>query len=254
MSAINRVNQLSREGMTKNQIIDTLKKEGIAPKDILDALSRSELKTDLNATEQAPDSTIPQSLEGYNQSNLNTQQPPANQGPPQLQQQPQAPAQNQYNPPQNSYEPPLQDFTGGANEYQYQDNNPQDFQGGGGGGYDQGYSRGDSYYQEYEAGGGTDLDTVNDIAEQTFEEKFNPYRKQLDSFSVFMEEAKSRINNINERLTKIEDNLANIQSAIIRRLGEYSEDIKNISKEMHKNQELFTNILDPDAKHKKRHR
>jgi DNA-binding transcriptional MerR regulator len=101
-------------------------------------------------------------------------------------------------------------------------------------------------YQEYQGPQPTtDIETINEIAEQIVEEKTNEIKKQISTFKNINEELKSEIERINKKIDKLESNFNELQVAIIRKVGEYGENIKNISTEVHETQNSFSKILNP---------
>ncbi len=101
------------------------------------------------------------------------------------------------------------------------------------------------YYQEYNSGQPADIETINDIAEQIVEEKNIELKNQISEFTKFRKEIALEVKRMNERLQKVENNFNSLQMAIISKIGDYGNDIKNISKEMYATQDSFSKILDP---------
>jgi hypothetical protein len=101
-------------------------------------------------------------------------------------------------------------------------------------------------YQQYQTPQpATDIETINEIAEQIVEEKTNEIKKQMSSFKNSNEEMKSDLERMSKKLEKLENNFNELQVAILRRIGEYGDNIKNISNEMHETQGSFSKILNP---------
>jgi len=101
------------------------------------------------------------------------------------------------------------------------------------------------YQPEQQSNNFTDVETINDIAEQIIEEKIRGIKKSIVLFKRFQEDAIFEIKRVNQRLTKIEENFSDLQTAILRKIGGYGEDIQNISKEMRATQDSFSKILNP---------
>ena len=101
-------------------------------------------------------------------------------------------------------------------------------------------------YQEYQAPQQqTDIETINEIAEQMVEEKTVELKKTISSFKSYNEETRAEFERITKRLERLENNFGELQVAILRKIGEYGENIKNISSEMHETQDSFSKILNP---------
>ena len=255
---IEQINNMKQQGMQTNQIIQNLKQQGVSPKEINEALSQSEIKSEINnnqnvfptspesnmqpsdaaqpATPAAPQQTTqPAAEQSVQQTPSNTQmQPSIGQ---QMQQQPmqQAPMDNQSMQmpmaPQSTQpvalQPQTQDFS------QYQEYAPEDEYN-----YD---------YPEYQGGGGggADIETINDISSQLIDEKTKHFKKEFSEFTNFKKESHSKLENLDKRLTKLEDTIEDLKMAIIRKIGEYGDDIKHLSKEMKATQDAFAKVVEP---------
>jgi archaellum component FlaC len=208
MAALERVMQLQGEGLSESQIINTLRQEKVSPKEIYDALTQSQIKSELSQTPQVE----------YETNEMN----------PSIIQQ----AKEEY-PTQESYsnssqvepEQPYPEYTEpptSSQEYypQYQEDQPPQQQ-------------------------AADIETINEIAEQIVEEKNVELKKQISEIKNFKEEAKAEIDRLNEKIEKIENNYNELQIAIIRKIGDYGENIKNIASEMHETQNSFSKIINP---------
>ena len=93
---------------------------------------------------------------------------------------------------------------------------------------------------------------MNEIADQITEEKISKIKKDISSFSRFKQDTSAEIDRINKRLEKIESTLHEMQMAILRKIGEYGENINNISKELKATQESFSKLANPIIDHQKR--
>lgn len=111
----------------------------------------------------------------------------------------------------------------------------------------EGYPAQQEYYPQYQEqqSAKTDIETINEITEQIVEEKTAEIKKQISSFKNSVEETKAEFERINRRLEKLENNFNEMQTAILRKIGGYGEDIKNIANEMHETQDSFSKILNP---------
>ena len=259
MGTLEKVMQMRQQGASDSQIIDNLKQGGISPKEINDALSQSQVKTALNneqnyqqenmaAINSQPQGNMPRQegiapvttdisqqqskmmpsmmeSEKYSQTPL---QPPANNFNQQAAQTPNYSPISEQAPPQEM--PQYQETAQNYQEMpQYQEIDPN-------------YSYPEYQYSESPQG---DTETISEIAEQIIDEKTSSFKKQISSFKKFQEEIALDVEKLNERLIKIENSLNEIQSAILGKVGEYGQDIKNIAKEMHSTQNSFSKILNP---------
>lgn len=108
----------------------------------------------------------------------------------------------------------------------------------------------EQYYPEYQPQqqqASASIEAINEITEQIIEEKNSEIKKQLSSLKTFKEESKFEIEKIKEKIDKIENIMNELQLSIIRKIGQYGEDIKNIADEMHSTQESFSKIINPLA-------
>ena len=226
MVILDKITELKKRGISTSQIIQNLKEQGISPREINEALSQSDIKSEIE-TEEQKENVFPGTNESIQQfpeqSDFTEMQPSI--GSRQYQQtqgveeyQPETQTESEYQPQetQNQY----------SSYQQYQ--NPDQYQ-----------------YQEYQPPNATDIETINDLASQILEEKTKNFKKELFLLTKFKKESEEKIKQIDVRLTKIENNFEELQIAIIKKIGGYGEDIKNISNEMHSTQESFSKILNP---------
>jgi len=231
MAILEKVMQMKQQGMDDAQIVGFLRQEGISPKEINDALSQSKIKSALNSGPEVSDN----SLEGYGgsmeQSMMQSgQSGDYGSGPGYSQGSGQSPPEY---PPQQEYVQPIGGEQGQQEEQAqgYSEYSPE-------------YGGGQAY-SEYQPRPEIDLDTINEICEQTVEEKTDKLKKEISSFTKFKEDIDFDVQKMNERLTRIENSFNELQMAILRKIGSYGDDIKNISKEMYATQESFSKMLDP---------
>ncbi|MEK6830969.1 MAG: hypothetical protein AABX77_02975 [Nanoarchaeota archaeon] len=227
MAVLDQIMGMKKQGMSTPQIMQGLKERGITPKEINEALSQSEIKAEIDF-QKFPQDQQTQSLAQQNsaferdsaktegmQPSIGSQQNIQVEN--EVSQEQEMPSEQEY-PQYSEY----QEYSPNQNYQQYQDQ-----------------------YQEYQPPQATDIETINDIALQLIEEKTKLFKKDLDNFSKFKLHSEERIKEIDKRLMKIESTLEELQLAIIRKIGSYGEDIKNISKEIKSTQESFSKILDP---------
>ena len=222
MAALEKIMQMKQQGLADPQIIDSLKQEGVSPKEINEALSQSTIKSELDP--QAPQIPMsptqempPEQMQEapMTQSGMPPQQL-AQEMPPEQQMQPSIMSQEM--PPEQMQEAPMT-----------QPGMPQQM----------------PQYEEYEPQQSTDIETINDIAEQIVEEKTDVIKKQITDFTRFKNELSLEVEKINERLSRIENTFNELQMAILKKIGNYGEDIKNIAKEMHETQDSFSKMVNP---------
>ena len=91
----------------------------------------------------------------------------------------------------------------------------------------------------------SDTGMITEIAEQIVNENLQKTEKQLSEIKRFKIEAGGRINNINERLRRIEVIIDRLQTSIINKIGDYGKDVSDLKKEMETTQDSFSKILNP---------
>jgi len=214
---LDQINQMRRQGMLTSQIVQNLRQQGVSSKEINEALSQSEIKDEIISStistkldDMQPSISSQENYNEYTKDNKN------------------------YNYPTQNQQNVLQPYAQGYSEPQTQEY-PQ---------YNS-YQEGDYSYPEYEQKGGTDIETINDISSQIVEEKIKHFKKEFSNFLNFKKEFESKVENIEKRLTKIEEKFEQIQMAIIRKIGDYGEDIENLSKEIKSTQDSFSKVIDP---------
>lgn len=218
MAALERVMQLREQGLSDSDIIGTLRQEGVSPKEIQESLSQASIKMSIDSSQN-------QQGEVYQDANYGVSG---------MQESPYQEQDTSYTPDYSQEAGYGQEmYPGGEQQMQVE------------GVYPEYYPQEDGGYPEYQPQGSLDVESITEICEQTIEEKTESMRKELSSLKNFKEELSFQVQNMNERLTKIEENIESLQSSIIRKVGIYGEDIKNLAKEMSSTQESFSKILDP---------
>ncbi len=288
MAVLEQVTQMKQKGIPEYQIITSLREQGVSPKEINEALSQSNIKNEVTSQEAQiqPENQInPQNTNtGATQSiSENTQMQPSimstatqNISPPQRnhnpqqipsqqeqpfpqstpqQQYPQSTPQQQY-PQQPVQQPMTQEYSQAQELPPPSPESPPEY-------YPPEQTYSEQQYPEYEEYPQQDygydypehqsIDTINEIADQITEEKISKIKKEISSVSRFKQEASSEIDRINKRLEKIENTLHEMQIAILRKVGEYGENIKNISDELKATQKSFSKLADPIINHKREH-
>ncbi len=197
--------QMKQQGFPESQIIQSLREQGISPREINEALSQSKIKSEI-ATRQEPIVETEYPV----QTNQNMQ--------PSIM------------PSESQTEPSEQD-------YQYQPYPSQ---------YPQTYPQQYSEYQEpYDYYQPSDIETINEVAEQIVEEKTSELKKQISSLAKLKQEILPEIEKVNKRVEKIENTIHELQMAILRKIGEYGENIENISGELRATQDSFSKMINP---------
>jgi hypothetical protein len=228
MAVLEQVMQMKEKGFSESEIAQYLKDNGVDPKEINDALSQSKIKSELTRESAYQEQVFPETYQTnsgeYSQGTQQTSQEYQMQPSIMLNREKQELVQQPMQQVPSSFETSTKPY---EESYQY----PQDSQG--------------EYYPEYSQQ--SDIETMNEIAQQIVEEKNSKIKKQIVILTNFKEEINAEMERINQRLERIENSFDNLQASIIRKIGDYGEDIKNIAKEMHSTQESFSKIINPLA-------
>ncbi len=204
MAILDRVTNMKKEGLSDQEVSNKLLDEGIAPRAINDALNQAQIK---------------KAVEGEQMETNETQD------------------QQTYSPmpEQENYYPPSQPATVSQDYYSQQPQQQQEYypQENYGGGYEEGYSN----------AGNIGTSTIMEVAEQVFEEKIKNIQKQLENLGEFATLSKTKIDNFEKRLEKIESTIETLQIKILERVGSYGQGIDSIKKEMSMMQDTFSKTL-----------
>jgi hypothetical protein len=90
---------------------------------------------------------------------------------------------------------------------------------------------------------GIDTSTIIEISEQVFFEKIQKIQKQVEEISEFKAITESKIENISERVKKIETIIDKLQITILEKVGSYGNNLESIKKEMSMMQNSFGKIV-----------
>ncbi|MBT3397770.1 hypothetical protein HOA55_01155 [archaeon] len=236
MATLDKVMDLQKGGKSETEISKQLQQEGISPSEINDAINQARIKNAVSPPEgQAPgmaanpaqppemqQSIMQAPAQDPNQMVAPEQQAPAVAGP--VTQEMPAPmpaAEGQMQAPM----PPAQE----APQDQYYQETPQAYS-------DQGY---------YAPQQTTDTETISEIAEQVFIEKFEEYKKKTGDVASFKNTIQDKVDDIDERLKRIEDNITKLQQAVIGKIGEFGEDAAAIHKDLDNLHGTVSKLMNP---------
>jgi len=204
MTALERVMQLKKEGRGESEIIATLKAEGVNPMEISDSINQSKIKEAIND---------PNPSEGMSPSIMDENRAPEQAAESPVEETPYSPQETQaYEPQQEQYNP--QQEQSYNNSYS---NQPQ---------YDDGY---DGYDNSASMGS---TDTMIEVAEQVFLEKMKDLTKEIKALTEFRTIFEIKVNDLKQRLERMEKNFDKMQLSILEKVGEYGRGINNVKKEL----------------------
>jgi len=256
MGVLEQVKQMRENKDTDEKIIERLQTQGVSPKAISDAMDQEKIKNAISNQENSeatfpsimktkPSPPKPQAytpktkeLSQDQGEQLYVQEPQKSYQPPEIpmpQKAPEMQAQG-YIPSQESYQPPIQEnYLPPPTQEAYQPQTPE-------------------AYPSYETNASMDSDTTMDIAEQIFLEKIKKTQKQIQELNEFKALTETQLENISQRLKRIEAIVDKMQISIIDKVGSYGKDIHYINKEMEMMQNSFRKIADPLTKKAVKHR
>lgn len=237
MALLEQIVSMRQSGMSDVQIINTLSERGFSPMDINEALSQSKIKaavSDDSGGAEAPEGMEsemkpsimsseagPAYVSAPDQAKIRAQVPAAPMAAG-------APVEISAAPEAEAYPIPAEQAAYPAQEAAYY---PQE-----------------AAYAEAPAGyvqQMVDLETVKDIAAQEIEEKMKKTRDELSMLSKFRTDIKFEIQDIQNRLAKLESTITELQFSVIKKVAKYGEDIASVSEEIKATQESFSKIVGP---------
>lgn len=227
---INKINALKSQGLNEIQVIQTLQEQGLTPREINDSLAQSKIKDAINdpyaqqylggqeGQENSQSYEQYGEMEGMQPSVTDTQYLNQNQYPPQTEQQ---------------YQEGSQGYDQGYEQQYY----PENYQSQG---YPQqpGEQGGEAYY-------GLNTETMSEIAEQLIQEKLATINSAITSLAEFKILVEGKVDKIDSRLERIEKIIDSLQTSLIRRSTESSQDLEDIKTEMKMMQTSFGKVINP---------
>ena len=210
MGVLEQVTQMMNQGKSDDEIAGDLQQKGVSPKEINDAFSQARIKSAVSDMEEtSPD---------Y-EENLPVQS-------------------NAEMPSEDVYMPSPSEAEEG--EYYPQQQSPDYSQQGGD------YAQGG--YEGYASAGGSSVDTMIEISEQVFSEKIKDVQKKTDDLTEFKALSQIRVDNISERMKRIEAIIDKLQVSILEKIGSYGDNLESIKKEMSMMQDSFGKVVNQAVK------
>ncbi|MBU2616879.1 MAG: hypothetical protein KKB79_02760 [Nanoarchaeota archaeon] len=121
--------------------------------------------------------------------------------------------------------------------------------------YSQGFQQDYDYSAQPQAmapQGLSDADTIIEIAEQVFIEKIKNIQKKVDDLTEFKTLSEVKIDNISDRLRRIENTIDRLQADVLEKVGSYGRGIESVKREMDMVQESFGKVVNNLADHGER--
>ncbi len=216
MAILEQVIRMKNQGISDGDIINELSQQGVSPREINDALKQAQIKYAISNTDGEGEEMQP--------SIMPEEEVPS----PGQTYTPRVPIPEQYAPQEESYQP---------QEYQEQ------------------YPQQEQYYQpgEYEqVPAGIDTDTIMEIADQIFSDRIKKIQKQTDTVTEVSALMQTKVENVSERLKKMETIIDRLQIAILEKVGSYGKNLEGIKKEMSMMQDSFSKMISPSRKTERR--
>ena len=240
MDILERVIGMQKEGMNDIEISTKLQNEGTSPREIETSLNQAKVKNAVSPPEMGagtPPANAPPidpTRQGMQPSMMPEKGPeseaPAPTAPPAQVPAPEIPAGP---PAAPQMAPPVP----GPEVYPPQDQQ-QDYY------YPetpQAYSEQDYYAPQ----GGMDTETISEIAEQVATEKLNEFKAKTGDIVSFKNAIQDKVEDIDERLKRIEGSIDKLQQAIIGKIGEFGESNAMIHKDLDNLHGTVSKLMDP---------
>lgn len=92
---------------------------------------------------------------------------------------------------------------------------------------------------------GADIETIEEISEEIVNEKMTGLRDELENIRDFKQSVQTKIDDLDDRLRRIELNIDRLQASMIGKVQEYGQNIKDLGSEMRAVEGAFSNVLNP---------
>ncbi len=253
MGVLEQVMELKRTGIPENEIISKLREQGISPNAITEAFNQAKIKSAVSSgggikNEMEPSMMGPEGAEpppkelptegGFSDADLTPIESQKYQTPPRKEIAPvsrDVSNEEEYVPQPQGELYPSQD----QQQYPQDQYQPEQY-------IPQGYAPQQEY--GYPTSGISDTDTIIEITEQVFSEKIKTIQKQVEDLTEFKVLAQTKIDNISDRLKRIELNIDRLQAEILEKVGSYGRGLEGIKKEMGMMQQSFGKIVSTVAR------
>lgn len=231
MTTLEKVLELKRMGIPESEIQIRLKNEGVSPMEINDAMNQSKIKEAVSGErEYSRKGMVPSIMGGPEEEeasseNEETYSPRSSQRGSNYEDTG-VPSPDEEYPEygqKNEFPGYARDYSGENSEEEY-------------------YEEGDMEGYEGGVGGGFASDTMIEVAEQVFSEKIKDIEKDLRTLKEFRTISAPVIDDLNERLKRIEKNFDKMQIAILERVGSFGKNIDSLRKEVEMVEDSFEKL------------
>lgn len=229
MALVDRISQMKKEGIQDPLIVKTLIEEGNPPASVSEAFSQIRTRSAISMEEGMQPSIASQPSEIPSPSETEGMEMPEPVPAAQSAEEGMQPSMMQAQQEETSAMPAEYGQTGAYQEQPY----------------------GQQQYAEpqYAEGGyspqAVDIETVRDITKQVLEESLLKLKTQINEVMKLKTELKFEMQDMENRLKKVEDIIQQLQFSIIKKMGDYGEAISGISNEIKATQESFSKMINP---------
>jgi hypothetical protein len=212
--------EMRKRGYEDSEIAKILQEQGISPREINEALSQTKIK---QAVSEDNAETEMQTSETENNDEMMP----------------------------SIVDSEQQDISGGQETYSEQQEDyqaqPETSQQYGGEYYGGGYAQpeGEYYGDEYSQGTSMSAETIAEIVEQNISEKITKIMSVLNTLSESKVLTSTKVEKLDERLSRIEAIIDQLQMSLIRKAGQQEENIEDIKTEMKDMRENFGKVINP---------
>jgi hypothetical protein len=223
MGVLDQIIKMKRQGIQDGDIYNELSQQGISPREINDALKQAQIKNAISN---------PSGVEDEMQQSI------------MLEQETPAPIEEQSSASQETYSPQQVYSPRNYNEQAYSPSTQEEYQ----------QPQEQQYYspkENYAPSTGVDTDTIIEISDQLFSEKIKKFQKQMDSSSEMNVMLQTKLENVSERLKRIETTIDKLQLAILEKVGSYGQNLESVKKEMSMMQDSFSKMISSPQENKK---
>jgi septation ring formation regulator EzrA len=220
MNALERLLELQGQGLSEQETINNLQQEGFQMREINDSLNQAKIKRAISQETEPNNQGYPETLQTNQQymetniENISGERAP-----------------QEYAP--QEYAP---------QEYAPQEYAPQEYANGQ---INNNYSNAQNYGGYYPANGINNTETMTDIAEQVINKKTQEISKKLDELIQVKNKSQQEIEDLKERIKRIENNFDSIQKSIIGKIGEFGESTKMIHKDLDNLHGTMSKMMNP---------
>jgi len=98
------------------------------------------------------------------------------------------------------------------------------------------------YYPQTEGYG---TETISEIAQQVAIESLEDYKSKVGDMASFKNQIQNQVNNIDDRLQRIENSIAQLQQSILGKIGEYGENYATVHKDLDNLHGTMSKLMNP---------